>query len=136
MAAPDHADHLHRRFFLRPRGRPHMTVGDGHAQPLAARGSAVGAGHVRARPGLVDEHEPFRVEIRLAVEPGLPARQDVRALLFAGVRGLFLRVQPRRWKNRHNVPYPKGSPRSANSARSSSRLMSRCASKTSRIVSA
>ena len=61
----------------------------------------MGARHVRARPGLVDEHETLSVEVGLAVEPGLPAPQDLWAVLPGGVRGLFLRVQPRRWKDRH-----------------------------------
>jgi hypothetical protein len=43
-------------------------------------------------PGLVDEDEPLRVEVRLGLEPGLAPLQDVGAILFAGVRGLFLRV--------------------------------------------
>ncbi len=85
------------------RGLP-MAVRHGHAQPLAAATAAMGARHVRARPGLVDEHQPVRVEVDLAIEPGLPPLQDVGALLLGGMGGLFLRVQPRRWKNRHSVP--------------------------------
>jgi hypothetical protein len=65
-----------------------------HADPqaLAARGSAVGSCHVGLGSGLVDEDEPLRVEIRLGLEPGLAPLQDVGTILFAGVRGVFLRV--------------------------------------------
>ncbi len=52
----------------------------------------------------VDEHEAVRIEIDLGLEPGLAPLQDVRAVLFAGMGPLFLRVIPRRWKNRRSVP--------------------------------
>jgi len=58
-----------------------------------------------ARPeGLVDEDQPVRIEIELAVEPVLAFREDVRALLLAGVRGLFLRVSRWRTRKRWSVP--------------------------------
>jgi hypothetical protein len=69
-----------------------MSVRDANAQALAAPAAAAPAHHVCRGPGLVDEDEPLRVEIELALEPILPARQDVGAILLAGVRGLFLRV--------------------------------------------
>jgi len=48
-----------------------------------------------ARPeGLVDEDQPVRIEIELAVEPVLAFREDVRALLLAGVRGLYGMARP------------------------------------------
>ena len=50
------------------------------------------AGHVRGGPGLVDEDEACRVEIELPLEPLLALLQDVGAVLFDGVPGLFLRV--------------------------------------------
>jgi hypothetical protein len=50
------------------------------------------AGHLRRGPGFIDEDEAFRIEIELLIEPGLPALQNVGAILLAGVRGLFLRV--------------------------------------------
>ena len=83
-----------------------MAVRDGHAQPLAARAAAVGARHVGARPGLVDEDEPLGVEVGLAVEPGLPPLQDVGTVLLGGVRGLFLRVMRGRRKKRHSAATP------------------------------
>jgi hypothetical protein len=64
----------------------------------------VGPGHVGLGPGLVDEDQPFRVEVGLGGEPGLPPRQDVGTILRAGVRGLFLRVFRWRAKTRCSVP--------------------------------
>jgi len=62
------------------------------------------ARHVGRGPGLVDEDEAVGVEIELAVEPRLPALQDVGAALLAGVGRLFLRVIPWRAKKRRIVP--------------------------------
>lgn len=39
------------------------------------------AGHVGRRPCLVDEDQAFRGEVKLTVEPFLPLRQDVGAVL-------------------------------------------------------
>jgi len=48
-----------------------------------------------ARPeGLVDEDQLVRVEIELAVEPVLALREDVRALLFAGMARLYGMARP------------------------------------------
>ena len=43
--------------------------------------------HLCRHCGFVDEHQLLGIEVRLCVEPGLPASGDVRALLLAGVRG-------------------------------------------------
>ena len=77
-----------------------------HAGPqaLAPGRSSVAAGHVGRGPGLIDEHEARRVEIKLIVEPLLPSSQDVRPVLLGRVCGLFLRVIRRRAKKRHSVP--------------------------------
>ena len=81
-----------------------MAVRHADPQALAARGAAVGAGHVGRRPGLVDEDQALGIEIGLALEPGLAPLQDVGAVLLAGVRGLFLRVIRWRAKKRCSVP--------------------------------
>jgi len=73
------------------RGLP-VTVRDACSQALAAAAAAVGAGHVGGRPGLVDEHQPLRIEVELAVEPGLAASHDVGTILLGRVPGLFLSV--------------------------------------------
>ena len=44
------------------------------------------------------------IEIELLLEPGLAALQDIRPILLAGVRGLFLRVMAWRAKKRRIVP--------------------------------
>ena len=44
MAAPDHAQQPAPRIFLRPRGRPHVTVRHAGPKPLAARASAGATG--------------------------------------------------------------------------------------------
>jgi hypothetical protein len=81
-----------------------VAVRHADAQALAARGAAVGSGHVGLGPGLVDEDQPRGVEVGLALEPGLAPLQDVGPILLAGMRGLFLRVIRRRAKKRWSVP--------------------------------
>ena len=81
-----------------------MPVRDGSAQALASGRPAVGAGHVGRGPRLVDEHQPGRIEVELALEPSLPFAQDVCSLLLGRVRGLFLSVIRRRSKKRHRRP--------------------------------
>jgi hypothetical protein len=52
------------------------------------------ARHVGRGPSFVDEDEAVGVEVELAVDPRLAARQDVGPILLAGVGRLFLRVIP------------------------------------------
>jgi hypothetical protein len=52
----------------------------------------------------IDEDQLPRIEIELAIEPILAPLQDVGAVLFGRVCCLFLRVIPRRAKNRQIVP--------------------------------
>jgi hypothetical protein len=56
---------------------------------LASPGTAVKAGHFRACPGLIDKHQAIWIEVELTGKPGPAARQDIRSLLFGGVRGFF-----------------------------------------------
>jgi hypothetical protein len=58
------------------------------------------AGHVGGRPGLIDEDQPFRIEVGPSVEPGSALARDFRAVLLDSVARLFFRVNPRRCKNR------------------------------------
>jgi hypothetical protein len=62
---------------------------------LAAWRTSPKSGHLGRQPGLVDEDQLCGIEIKLAVEPGLPPLQDVGAVLLQCVCGLFLKVQPR-----------------------------------------
>ena len=68
----------------------------------------MGASHVGLGPGLVDEHQPLGIQIKLIVEPGAPPAYDVGPVLFDGVGGLFLRVMRCRLKKRWMVPNPNG----------------------------
>jgi hypothetical protein len=47
------------------------------------------ADHVGCRPGLVDKDKAGRIEVELAIEPVAALLQDVRAVLFDSVPGLF-----------------------------------------------
>src|SRR3546814_6613066 len=68
-----------------------LPVAMRHRSPaaLAAWRAAATAGHLCRRPGLVDEHQAIRIQLRLEFKPGAPAPQDVRTLLLAGVRGFL-----------------------------------------------
>jgi len=71
-----------------------------------SRTAAVAAGHVGRRPSLIDEDEALGIKRGPTVEPVLPPLHDVRPVLLADVRGLFLRVVPCRARNRRIVPWP------------------------------
>jgi hypothetical protein len=66
-----------------------VSGGHAHAQPLAARGASMGAGHIGLGPCLIDEDETVGIEVGLAVEPVSASPQDVWAVPLARVRGLF-----------------------------------------------
>jgi len=66
-----------------------MAVRDGGAAALAALRAAVAPGHLGRGAGLVDEHQSFRIEARLCLQPNLTLARDVRSLLLAGVCGFF-----------------------------------------------
>jgi hypothetical protein len=80
----------------------------------------MGADHVRRRPGLVDEDEPFGIEVRLRLEPVAALLQDVRTILLDRVPGLFFRVTPWRWKKRDRLDVDVAMPRPARRSQSSS----------------
>ena len=81
-----------------------MAVRDPGSEALALRRPAAQPGHVGGGPRLVDEHEPGRIEIELAVEPLFPSAQNVRAVLLGRVGGLFLNVRPARSRKVQMVP--------------------------------
>jgi hypothetical protein len=80
-----------------------VAMRDGGAQPLTSGRAAPQAGHFGGGPGLVDEHQPGRIEVELGVEPGFATLQDVRPLLLGGMRSLFLSVIWWRSKKRHRL---------------------------------
>jgi hypothetical protein len=99
-----------------------------HAGPasLAARRSSAQACHLGRQTGLIDEDETGGIEVELAVEPGLPALQDVGTLLLQCVCGLFLNDQPRPRSQSLNVLRPMRMDRSDRSRSTiSSSVMSR-----------
>ena len=71
----------------------------------------VQARHLGGGARLVDEDQPLRIKIEPPLEPRLAGRLHVAALLFGGVRRLFLNVMRRRSKKRHSVPTPTLTPR-------------------------
>ena len=72
-----------------------------HAGPatLTTWRSSAQTRHLRRQACLVDEDQLRRIEIELAVEPGLTALQDVGPVLLQCMCGLFLNVHP--WARSH-----------------------------------
>ncbi len=68
-----------------------MTVGNARATTLAPPGTPRQPRHLRRQARLVDEDQPGRIEVELAVKPGLALSQDLRPLLLQCVRGFFVR---------------------------------------------
>src|SRR5271167_2469366 len=71
-------------------------------EALASGASAVGAGQVGFRPGLVDEDKPPRIDRRLTRLPPLTPPGDVRPVRFGGCEGFFLNVTPSCWRKRQS----------------------------------
>lgn len=65
-----------------------------HRDPAAfsARRPPITACHLRVRGGLVEEHEPVRAEIEVALEPGQTRCLHVLPFLLGGVAGVFSRT--------------------------------------------
>ena len=72
-------------------------------EPLAARRPAPERRHVGLGPGLVDEHQPGRVDPALVFRPLRPPARDVRAVLLGRDQRLFLCVSPSACTNSHTV---------------------------------
>ena len=87
-----------------------VAVRDGGAQPSSTPAAPVLARKIGRRAGFVDEDELCRIEIELSGKPRPSARQNVRTLLFFGVRGLFLSVMSWRSKKRHSTDEENRSP--------------------------
>src|SRR5450631_2347795 len=77
-----------------------MAKRDFAGQPLAAFAAATWADHVRLCAGLVEENQPFGVECALVLLPPGAELGGVRANLPGGTQSLFLKLIPRRLKNR------------------------------------
>ena len=118
------------------RGLLPVTLRHAAPQLLAARRTPMSAGHLGGSSSLIDEYEPFGIEIELTVEPCLPAAQDVGTALLVRVCRLFLSVIRRRTKNRHRLDRLVPTPCSARAARNSAKVMSVLRSTRPRIKSA
>ncbi len=68
-----------------------LPVAMGHRCPaaFAARRAAIAPCHLGRGTGFIDEHQPLGLQVALGLEPLPQAAQNIRALLFAGVRGFF-----------------------------------------------
>ena len=66
-----------------------VSVGRAGSQAFTFWGPAPRARHVGRGPGLVNKNETFGIEIELSIEPGLAPFQNIGAVLFARVSGLF-----------------------------------------------
>ncbi len=66
-----------------------MSVREGGAQPLTSGGAVVEAGHLGRGSRLVDEDQPCRVEIELALEPVMTALEDVGTILLRRMPRLY-----------------------------------------------
>ena len=58
-----------------------MSVRNGGPQATSPRSSAVQPRHLGGGAGLVDEDQPLRIEVQLAVEPCTTPRKDIGTLL-------------------------------------------------------
>ena len=55
------------------------------------------------RPGFIYENQLLGIDTWLLFVPRLASGLDIRAILFAGVQRLFLKLIPCRRKNRHTI---------------------------------
>ena len=72
-----------------------MPVRNAHSQALPSGAASVQACHLGGRTRLVDEHQSFRVEIKLPIKPSFPRGPDIWPVALAGVGGFFDRDGPR-----------------------------------------
>src|SRR4051812_41916233 len=64
------------------------------SQAFAAWRPTMAARHVGRSPALIDQHQPIRIKILLALEPVPALLPHVRSVLLAGMAGLLLPRQP------------------------------------------
>ena len=84
------------------RGFP-VTVRHRGSAAFATQSPSISPGHFGRCTRFIDEYQPFHLKIELGIRPGLPLTQDVRPLLFGGVRSFFLNVMPWRSSRRQIV---------------------------------
>ena len=91
-----------------------MTLRVADPQTLASGAAAKAAGYAGRGPRLVNEHQPFRVQVDLTVEPVVPLVRDVWPVLLAGMASILLRVIPWRTMKRWSPDTETVSPISMN----------------------
>ena len=69
-----------------------MTVRHACPAALAARTAAAQPRHLCVYTCLINEDEPFWLQLQLVLEPGFATSQDIGALLLGSMRRLFLTV--------------------------------------------
>ena len=66
-----------------------MAMGNPCAQALAPGAASAQTGHLGREAGLIDEHQPGRVEIELPLKPRLTRGADIDPVLLGRVSGFF-----------------------------------------------
>jgi hypothetical protein len=67
-----------------------MAVRDRRAAALALQSPASKPSHLRRSSCFIDENQTFGIKVRLSIEPGMTRGSYIGAILFGGVRRLFL----------------------------------------------
>ena len=66
-----------------------LAVGHFGDQALTSGAAAMQAGHIRLRPGLINEDQTGRTDLALPLLPLLPPPRDISAVLLAGAQAFF-----------------------------------------------
>jgi hypothetical protein len=93
-------------------------------QAQAAGGTPLAAHHIGGGPGFVDEDQTGGIERRVTANEDPPLFRDFGAILFGGVKALFLSVMFCAWRNRHKLARPTLTPQPAKAPRISGKVKS------------
>jgi len=104
-----------------------VVVGDAPDGPLPFRSPAIEASHREIDPGFIHKFQALEREPGGPLTVGGTSLLDPRCIAFGGMKGLFFRGSPRRWRTRHIVATLSRSPRRCRSwVQSSARVASGC----------
>jgi len=90
-----------------------MAVGNADAQPSPSPAASAFARQVGGSPGFVNKNKFSGIQVELCAKPLLALLQNIRALLFLGMRSFFLNVISCRSKKRQITEDEKRSPQLA-----------------------
>ena len=90
-----------------------MAMRNADAKPIAQSAASALARQIGGSPSFIDEYELSWIEVELRPKPNLALLQDIRTLVFLGMRGLFLDVISCRSKKRQITEEEKRSPQLA-----------------------